>query len=478
MTDRANQLITDILRRIHEAIVENDITYEEYQAAKQWFIDVGEAGEWPLFGDVYIEHVVEEQAFGNRKGSQGTILGPFHVPDAPLLDAPFELPHRTDEPGDRTHISGRVSDVDGKPLADANLDIWQADSEGRYSGFMPGPPEGNLRGQVRTDADGRYEYITVIPGPYTIPLDGPTGKMTAAAGWSPWRPAHIHLIVSAEGYEPLVTQLFIDSSDYLDSDVASAVKPELIVHPEPARRASTPSPTTSRWPRRARRRSPKPMTPSKSPLSAAESVVWCTRSRSASAASRLERLRAGRRAARDRRRRRALGQRHARAAPARPRRAGRGRVRRAVRAGHPPRDHWRGHRRSSRWADGYEATFGAPYYGVHRVALLQALGDHLGGEGLHLGHRCVGLQERATGVELRFANGATAEADVVVGADGVHSVIRPTSPASPGRYSGTVGYRGLVPVKRCRRCPIRRRCSSGRGLVVTSCTTRSTAAGR
>ena len=102
MSDRANQLITDILRRIHEAIVENDITYEEYQAAKQWFIDVGEAGEWPLFGDVYIEHVVEEQAFGNREGSQGTILGPFHLPDAPLLDAPFELPHRPDEPGDRT----------------------------------------------------------------------------------------------------------------------------------------------------------------------------------------------------------------------------------------------------------------------------------------------------------------------------------------------------------------------------------------
>jgi catechol 1,2-dioxygenase len=73
----------------------------------------------------------------------------------------------------------------------------------------------------------------MIPGPYTIPLDGPTGKMTAAADWSPWRPAHIHLIVSAEGHEPLVTQLFIDTSDYLDSDVASAVKPELIIHPTP-----------------------------------------------------------------------------------------------------------------------------------------------------------------------------------------------------------------------------------------------------
>ena len=233
MPDRAKQLIADILRRVHEAIVENDVTYEEYQTAKQWLIDVGQAGEWPLFGDVYIEHVVEEHTFGNRSGSQGTILGPFHLPGAPVLESPFELPRRSDEPGDPTLITGRVTDVDGSPLANANLDVWQADAEGCYAGFMPGPPDGNLRGQVRTGEDGRYEIRTVIPGPYTIPLDGPTGKMTAAAGWSPWRPAHVHLIVSAEGYEPLVTQLFVDSSDYLDSDVASAVKDELIVHPDP-----------------------------------------------------------------------------------------------------------------------------------------------------------------------------------------------------------------------------------------------------
>lgn len=233
MPERANRLITDILRRIHEAIVENDVTYEEYQAAKQWFIEVGEAGEWPLFGDVYIEHVVEEHVFGDRAGSQGTILGPFHLPDAPILKAPYELPHRADEQGNRTLLTGRVADVDGNPLPGARLDVWQADADGRYSGFMPGPPQGNLRGQVLAREGGRYEVRTVIPGPYTIPLDGPTGKMTAAAGWSPWRPAHIHLIVSADGFEPLVTQLFIDSSDYLHDDVASAVKEELIVHPEP-----------------------------------------------------------------------------------------------------------------------------------------------------------------------------------------------------------------------------------------------------
>jgi salicylate hydroxylase len=95
----------------------------------------------------------------------------------------------------------------------------------------------------------------------------------------------------------------------------------------------------------------------------------------------------------------------------------------------------------------YEASFGAPYYGVHRVALLEALAERLAGEALHLGRRCVGVDERPSGAELQFADGSAATADVVVGADGVHSAIRPHV-AGPvrGRYSGTVGYRGLVPV--------------------------------
>ena len=96
----------------------------------------------------------------------------------------------------------------------------------------------------------------------------------------------------------------------------------------------------------------------------------------------------------------------------------------------------------------YEATFGAPYYGVHRVALLQALADRLGGEGLHLGQRCVAIEERRGRSEVHFAGGASASADVVVGADGVHSVIRPhVAGEVRGRFSGTVGYRGLVPIE-------------------------------
>jgi catechol 1,2-dioxygenase len=235
MTDtaRADLLIGDLLARLHAAIAEHDVTYEEFQTAKQWLIDVGEAGEWPLFLDVFVEHAVERQAFASRRGSQGTILGPYHLPGAPMLEAPFELPRRPDEEGDRVVFSGRVTGEDGAPLAGAELDVWHADAKGLYSGFDPSLPEGILRGKVLADAEGRYEVRSIVPAPYTIPEDGPTGAMVHAAGWSPWRPAHIHLIVSAEGHEPLVTQLYIDSSEYLDNDVASAVKDDLIVHPRP-----------------------------------------------------------------------------------------------------------------------------------------------------------------------------------------------------------------------------------------------------
>ena len=186
MPDRANQLITDILRRIHEAIVENDITYEEYQTASSGSSTSARRANGAVRRRLHRARV-EEHAFGNRDGSQGTILGPFHLPGAPLLEAPFELPHRPDEYGDRTPRIGRVTDADGNPLAGANLDIWQADAEARYASFMPGRPTATSAARSGLAATA-HESTTVIPGPYTIPLDGPTGKMTAAADWSPWRP--------------------------------------------------------------------------------------------------------------------------------------------------------------------------------------------------------------------------------------------------------------------------------------------------
>jgi catechol 1,2-dioxygenase len=229
--NRAETLVSSLLDAIRGVIVEHDVTYEEYATAKQWLIDVGEAGEWPLFLDVFVETTVERNAFRGRAGSAGTILGPYHLPDAPVLEAPFELPRRADEPGEPLTLRGRVTDAGGAPLAGAVLDVWHADAAGFYSGFHPDLPAGIFRGKVIADERGRYEVNTILPAPYTIPHDGPTGAMVAACDWHPWRPAHIHLIVEAEGHEPLITQLFFKGGEYLDADVAGAVKDDLIVTP-------------------------------------------------------------------------------------------------------------------------------------------------------------------------------------------------------------------------------------------------------
>jgi catechol 1,2-dioxygenase len=111
------------------------------------------------------------------------------------------------------------------------VDIWHADADGYYSGFAPHIPDGNLRGVVVTDAQGNFEIRTVQPAPYQIPTDGPTGKLIEAAGWHPWRPAHLHLMVRADGHRTVTTQLYFAGGEWLDSDVAEATKPELVLDP-------------------------------------------------------------------------------------------------------------------------------------------------------------------------------------------------------------------------------------------------------
>jgi catechol 1,2-dioxygenase len=230
MNNRGEQVVGELRRRITALVADFGITYDEYQTAIKWMIEVGEAGEWPLVLALF-EHAVEQQAHKDRAGSEGTILGPFYLPGAPVLQAPYELPRRPDEKGERLLITGRVLSADGTPLPGAVLDVWHSDADGLYSGFSE-LPAGILRGKVITDTQGRFELRTIVPVPYTVPHNGPFGQMLAACRWHPWRPAHVHLIVSADEHEQLITQLFLGSSDYLDDDVAGAVKDSLIVHPQ------------------------------------------------------------------------------------------------------------------------------------------------------------------------------------------------------------------------------------------------------
>lgn len=229
--ERVDAVVSAILKGVHDTIREHQVSYPEFQAAKAWLMEVGETGEWPLFMDVFVEHVVEEVAAKQQQGTKGSIEGPYYLPGQVKLGSTCTLPRREDEKGDPLVFEGQVRALDGTPLGGAEVDIWHADADGYYSGFAPHLPDGNLRGVVITDAEGRFTISTVQPAPYQIPTDGPTGKLIEAAGWHPWRPAHLHVMVRAEGYRTVTTQLYFAGGEWLDSDVAEATKPELILDP-------------------------------------------------------------------------------------------------------------------------------------------------------------------------------------------------------------------------------------------------------
>jgi catechol 1,2-dioxygenase len=231
-TERVNVLASRVVKALVDTVMEEKVTYDEYNALKSWLIKVGEDGEWPLFLDVWIEHAVEEVANADREGSKGTIEGPYYVPSSPVLESPATLPMRNDEPGAPLLFQGRVTDINGESLAGASVEIWHADDLGFYSQSSPGVPEWNLRGTVIADSEGVYQINTVQPAPYQIPTDGACGQLIASAGWHAWRPAHLHLKVSAPGHRLITTQLYFTADEHLSDDIASAVKPELVLEPK------------------------------------------------------------------------------------------------------------------------------------------------------------------------------------------------------------------------------------------------------
>ncbi|GAF42225.1 catechol 1,2-dioxygenase [Rhodococcus wratislaviensis] len=230
--ERLSAIATEALAGLSALIHRHAVTYPEYRVLKQWLIEVGEGGEWPLLLDVFVEHDIEEVNSTRFRGTKGSIEGPYYVPGAPELPAQCTLPMRDE---DRAHtalvLRGRVTDLDGAGLGGAIIELWHADDEGYYSQFAPHLPEWNLRGTIVTDSEGRYEITTIQPAPYQIPTDGPTGQFIEGAGWHPWRPAHLHLRVTSPGKQPIITQLYFAGGDWIDDDVATATKPELLLDP-------------------------------------------------------------------------------------------------------------------------------------------------------------------------------------------------------------------------------------------------------
>jgi hydroxyquinol 1,2-dioxygenase len=154
-----------------------------------------------------------------------TVLGPFHIDGSPELPKDADLSEGVE--GEKLHVSGVVRGMDGKPIANAVLDVWQADAEGVYEAQLSGA-EDYLRGVFRTDKDGRYGLWTIAPKGYAIPMDGPVGKLIEQTEISHYRPAHFHAIVAADGYQPVITHLFRQGAPYLENDVVFGVREPLI----------------------------------------------------------------------------------------------------------------------------------------------------------------------------------------------------------------------------------------------------------
>jgi catechol 1,2-dioxygenase len=230
--ERVDLLAREILDAIHATIRRHQVTYDEYNALKTWLIQVGEDGEWPLFLDVWVEHVIEDVATAARHGNKGSIEGPYYVPNSPELGAVATIPMRDDEQGSPLRFTGTITSTDGGPLA-GKVELWHADAGGYYSQYAPGIPQWNLRGSFSTGPDGTFTITTIRPAPYQIPTDGACGKLIAAAGWHAWRPAHLHVKVSAPGHQQLTAQLYFPGDPHNTDDVATAVKPQLILDPIP-----------------------------------------------------------------------------------------------------------------------------------------------------------------------------------------------------------------------------------------------------
>jgi hydroxyquinol 1,2-dioxygenase len=155
------------------------------------------------------------------------VLGPFHTDDAPQVAQGEDIARGA--PGKPLDVDVTLRSTDGTPLAGAEVDVWQADDAGKYDVQYSELTQRRARAVLRSDAHGRVCFSTIVPTAYPVPTDGPVGQMLVATGRHPWRPAHLHFLIKADGHETLVTHLFRGGDPYLDSDVVFGVRNSLIV---------------------------------------------------------------------------------------------------------------------------------------------------------------------------------------------------------------------------------------------------------
>lgn len=240
---RFKQLMTALVTKLHELVREVDLTPEEWFKTIEFLTATGQAckdmrQEFILLSDtigVSMMTVILDQARSTKKisgalaateATEATVQGPYYWEGAPQVSLGDNIAEGVK--GEPTFYSGRVTDLNGKPISGALLDLWSGDGDGNYDMQVEGS-EMAARGQLKTDENGKYWYWSIRPSYYPVPMDGPVGRMLEQMGRHPNRPGHIHMKVSAPGYEMVTTHLFVANSPFIDSDAVFGVRQSLIV---------------------------------------------------------------------------------------------------------------------------------------------------------------------------------------------------------------------------------------------------------
>jgi protocatechuate 3,4-dioxygenase beta subunit len=233
------RLIAAAVTHVHDLIKQFRPTQEEWRKVIAFLTEVGHASderrqEWVLLSDLIGASALVEDINSRRPqaATPNTIRGPFYRNDAPERSSGSSI--SLDGIGEPLMVSVRVQDLDGLPIAGAEIVTWQANGEGFYENQQPDlQPEHNLRGLFRTDTDGRFHYRSVMPSGYGVPDDGPVGRLLAEAGYPLRRPANLHFVIRARGFETVTTHIYDASDPHLGEDALFGVRPELVACFEP-----------------------------------------------------------------------------------------------------------------------------------------------------------------------------------------------------------------------------------------------------
>lgn len=231
---RLAEVMGSLVRHLHGFVKEVRLRPEEWDLAIDFLTRTGqmcsgERQEFILLSDTLGVSMLVD-AISNRRpagATENTVFGPFHVAGAPIRQMGDRI--TLDGKGEPCLFEGRVLDLEGNPIEGATIDVWSDNAEGYYDVQQPDiQPKWNNRGRFITGPDGAYSFVGIKPVAYPIPDDGPVGQMLGHLGRHPWRPAHVHYMVTAPGYQRLVTHTFTGEDEYLQSDTVFGVKETLV----------------------------------------------------------------------------------------------------------------------------------------------------------------------------------------------------------------------------------------------------------